>query len=106
MAAKVVAGGGSPAEKTRAKAMLENEARALARVRHPHVVQLLGICTDCDSPMMLLTLAAGTLQTELEQQGPALAMLSTARRVVLVGAISFISVAVAALLLVEHSILL
>ncbi|EOD20577.1 hypothetical protein EMIHUDRAFT_65378, partial [Emiliania huxleyi CCMP1516] len=46
--------------------MLLEEAKALARVRHPNVVHLLGVCTDSRSPMMLLSLAAGTLVDELD----------------------------------------
>ncbi|EOD27135.1 hypothetical protein EMIHUDRAFT_56529, partial [Emiliania huxleyi CCMP1516] len=42
------------------------EANALARVRHPNVVHLLGVVTDADSPMMLLPLAKGTLVDEID----------------------------------------
>ena len=46
--------------------MIVRESRVLSRIRHPNVVCLLGICTDGDSPMMLMTLATGTLLGALQ----------------------------------------
>ncbi len=62
---------GSAGEIARARARVRREAAALGRLRHPHVVPLLGLIDDGDDLVLVMPyLAGGTLSEQVRAYGP------------------------------------